>query len=108
MTDDEIREALRAHRDVPSLADAGDEPVTEEWLQSIGFVFREDKYGSCDSYVLGDPSEVLPQSLSVTPSVNSWVYGCCSVVPPKTRGDVLRLCTALGVPVAGGREGGGA
>ena len=70
-----------------------EEPVTKEWLRSIGFV-------NSISSVL-----VVGDMLSVSMPGRYWVFSCCGMptrMKYETRGDVRRLCAALGIELKGG------
>lgn len=78
-------------------ADDG-EPVSGEWLRSIGFTGPDGLLGiiygeveltttTSSRWLVGNPSEIHGES----------VY----IPAPTTRGDVRRLCAALGVPAGG-------
>lgn len=77
------------------LAEYDDTPIDETWLKTIGFVEGTD--GTLDHLTIGDPSEVLPHTLTTYPEINSWVYGCCSIIAPSNRGQLRRLCKSLGI-----------
>ena len=94
------RHILSAGRDATGDA----EPVTEEWLRSIGF------YQSGDGPLWLDSEDGFTMSVLLTCDNIKWLY--CSPVDddgkarsvavpdPKTRGDVRRLLAALGIPAA--------
>ena len=76
-----------------------DEPVTVEWLESVGFR----KTSSTDE-ALGGPSHhinYVTKWVAFGPGISEWYvteYGNSVFLPtPKTRRDVRRLCKALGI-----------
>lgn len=76
-----------------------DEPLTAEWLRSVGF-----KPDNDEDYLWinnGWRSDTLPPF-----DFRIWGHGRCDLadedgcillIPPKTRGDLRRLCRALGI-----------
>lgn len=71
-----------------------DAPVTKEWLTSIGF--RETRTSINGATVW----ERLPLCCYVTHEPIEWQYKLATIdAPIITRGDVRRLCTALGVMI---------
>lgn len=67
-----------------------DEPVTEEWLREIGFTY-DDEWGA--TYIYG--YKTFP--LWYEDLCGEWGWGEAELPSPKTRGDVRRLCRALGI-----------
>lgn len=88
------------------------EPVTEEWLRSVGF--HDSRYqGKRFSLQLGDVRVCPPIA-----DLGLWVgimeddgdfYSGAKAIPQshiRTRGDVRRLCAALGITLPGVRSAG--
>ena len=65
------------------------EPVTEEWLESVGFV------PSMLDWELRD--EGTGYAIAMTGEHKRWDYMGRWIKSPETRGDVRRLCAALGI-----------
>lgn len=66
-----------------------DEPIDEAWLLDCGFL--PDAYG----LELREPD--TGWAIGVTDSHKRWEYMGREINPPKTRGQLRRLCAALGV-----------
>ena len=101
---EELEEGLRDAQRKLADSEQSNEPVTEEWLRSIGFV--PDIRDPQRELVLTGPDVDL-----IYYNESWWVDDCggCRVLltnrlPGKTRGDVLNLCSALGIDTA--REAG--
>lgn len=67
-----------------------DEPVTEAWLISIGFVRHETGVGCWNIYLDG-MNFCGHRKQWAWPTVGPWKNG------PRTRGEVRRICAALGI-----------
>ena len=91
------------YRDLHTIADAylaehpadGEEPISEEWLHSIGF---EDDRTGCPT--LG-PLHIQHAAITRMDSDVEYPASACvrsfPIPVPKTRGDVRRLCSAMGI-----------
>jgi hypothetical protein len=81
-----------------------DEPVTEEWLLSVGFSKKNSAWAS-----IGFDDEIYERYLGIEEDFSLALgehdfLGLNAIYVPfpgaaKTRGDVRRLCKALGVPL---------
>jgi carbon storage regulator CsrA len=82
----------------PIAAADGDQPVTEEWLRSIGFEQRDPEEAELSLELFeGDGLlEVIPFAESVA---QWWLYGHEFHPAPTSRSEVRRLCIALSLDV---------
>lgn len=96
--------------------DDADEPITEEWLRSVGFTEDEEEYGKYGlgisrrkSYgedtmtfklIAADFPNLLECCWEVrSRSIEVEEEGCLIPCEPQTRGELRRLCSALGIPL---------
>jgi len=71
-------------------ADDG-EPITEEWLRSVGFKV------SPDFEFLFIEAGLRPGTIEFDPDIGWIIFGSKATRLLETRGDVRRLCAALGI-----------
>lgn len=72
------------------------EPITEEWLRSAGFIWQ-----STDTYELhsGAFGNDYLRYTKIAFRAGLWYANGLGCADCKTRGDVRRLCSALGIPL---------
>jgi hypothetical protein len=111
MFDDEIAEKIAA--DDMALADAylAEHPaddgdvVTPEWLLSVGFTLDHEMEPPRDPVYCIRSLLWRPHYFEV--NQGKWQFGPVTINQnPKTRGDVRRLCAALGIPLPDQPKGG--
>jgi hypothetical protein len=85
-------------------ADDG-EPVTPEWLLSVGFTIDHEMEPPRDPVYCIRSLLWRPHYFGV--NQGTWQFGPVTIDQnPKTRGDVRRLCAALGIPLPDQPKGG--